>query len=135
MKGSCACGEIQYELSSSLLFANHCHCSTCRKIHGAAFGTFGHAKADEFRWVQGEELIASYKSTENNVRNFCRVCGSNVPSLFREMNYVRIPMGTLDDEPEIKPSAHLFVRSKVSWLDLNDDLPQYDQMPEKIPTL
>lgn len=57
MKGSCACGGIQYELSDAFLITNHCHCSVCRKVHGAAFSTSGHAQADAFRWIQGEVLL------------------------------------------------------------------------------
>ncbi|WP_414583158.1 GFA family protein [Scytonema sp. PCC 10023] len=137
MKGSCACQGIQYELVGEILFMNHCHCSICRKIHGAAFGTFGHAKAEEFRWLKGEELIASYVSSEHNVpgfeknvRNFCRVCGSNVPSVFPAIDYVRIPMGTVDDDPGMRPSVHLFVASKAPWSEICDQLPQHAEMPE-----
>jgi hypothetical protein len=127
MKGSCACGGIIYELGDRLLIANHCHCSVCRKVHGAAFGTFGHAKAEAFQWLQGEELLTGYRSSEGNMRNFCRVCGSNMPSLFPEMNYVRIPLGTLDEDPEIKPVAHLYVKSKVPWFAIADSLPEYPE--------
>lgn len=130
MRGSCACGGIQYELSDKFLIANYCHCSTCRKIHGAAFGAFGHAQAETFRWIQGEELLTGYRSSERNVRNFCRVCGSNMPSVFPEMNYVRIPLGTLDDDPETKPAAHLYVKSKVPWFEIADTLPQYPEVAD-----
>lgn len=139
MKGRCACQGIQYELTGEMLFMNHCHCSICRKIHGAAFGTFGHAKAQGFRWVKGEDLIASYVSSESNipsfeknVRNFCRVCGSNVPSVFPAINYVRIPMGTVDDDPIVRPSVHLFVASKALWSEICDELPQYPEMSESL---
>jgi hypothetical protein len=125
MKGSCACSGIQYELNDRFLISNHCHCSTCRKVHGAVFGTFGHAKAEAFRWIQGEALLTGYRASEGNVRNFCRICGSNMPSVFPEMNYVRIPLATLDDDPETQPVAHLYVKSKVPWFDIADTLPQY----------
>ncbi|MBW4450008.1 MAG: GFA family protein [Spirirestis rafaelensis WJT71-NPBG6] len=130
MKGSCACGGIEYELSDNLFAANHCHCSICRKIHGAAFATFAHAKAENFRWLRGEDLITSYKSSEKNLRNFCRVCGSNVPSVFPKTNHVRIPMGTLDDDAGIKPSVHIFVADKAPWFEISDRLPQYTAMPD-----
>lgn len=128
MKGSCACSAIQYELNDRFLIANHCHCSICRKVHGAAFGTFGHAKAETFRWLQGEALLTGYRSSEGNVRNFCQVCGSNMPSVFPEMSYVRILLATLDADPGIQPVAHLYVKSKVSWFDIADCLPQYPEI-------
>ncbi len=48
-----------------------------------------------------------------------------MPSVFPEMNYVRIPLATLDDDPETQPVAHLYVKSKVTWFDIADTLPQY----------
>ena len=42
---------------------------------------------------------------------------------------IRIPYGTLIDEPTLKPMAHIFVGSKASWYEILDDLPQYDESP------
>lgn len=127
MRGGYACGGIRYEFNDRFLIANHCHCSICQKVHGAAFGTFGHAQADHFRWIQGESLLTGYHSSEGNLRNFCRVCGSNLPNVFPEMNYVRIPLATLDDDPKTQPVAHLYVKSKVPWFEISDALPQYSE--------
>jgi ADP-ribosyl-[dinitrogen reductase] hydrolase len=127
MKGSCACGSIQYELNDRFLIVNHCHCSTYRKVHGAAFGTFGHAKAEAFRWIQGEALLTGYRSSEGNVQNFCRVCGAHLPSVFPEINYVRVPLATLDDDPHTQPICHSYVKSKVSWFEIADSLTQYPE--------
>ena len=35
--GSCLCGSVRYEIAASLENAEYCHCSMCRKAHGAAF--------------------------------------------------------------------------------------------------
>ncbi|NJO78937.1 MAG: GFA family protein [Cyanobacteria bacterium RM1_2_2] len=128
MKGSCVCGGIQYELNDKFLIANHCHCSICRKVHGAAFSTSGHAQEDGFHWMQGEALLTGYRSSESSIRNFCRVCGSKMPSVFPEMNDVPIPLATLNDDPEIQPKVHLYVKSKVPWFEIADALPQYPAM-------
>jgi hypothetical protein len=69
-------------------------------------------------------LLIGYRSSEGSVRNFCRVCGFNLPSVFTEMNYVRIPLATLEDDPGIQPVAHLYVKSKVSCFDIAVCLPQ-----------
>jgi hypothetical protein len=34
-------------------------------------------------------------------------------------------MGTLLDDPSIRPSAHIFVGSRAPWFSITDDLPQY----------
>ena len=37
MKGSCLCGAIVYEVDQLDMPILHCHCTTCRKAHAAAF--------------------------------------------------------------------------------------------------
>jgi hypothetical protein len=34
-------------------------------------------------------------------------------------------LGTLDDDPGVRPSLHLFVGSKAPWHDIADALPQH----------
>ncbi|MGL4490171.1 MAG: GFA family protein, partial [Rhizobiaceae bacterium] len=41
-----------------------------------------------------------------------------------------VAMGTLIDDPSIRPREHIFVGSKAPWYDILDDLPQYDALPE-----
>ena len=43
-KGLCLCGSIKYAVDKIEPKMGHCHCSMCRKFHGAAFATFGEAK-------------------------------------------------------------------------------------------
>jgi predicted amidohydrolase len=38
-------------------------------------------------------------------------------------------MGTLDDDPGIRPSCHVFVGSKAPWVEIGDQLPQFDTFP------
>jgi hypothetical protein len=37
-----------------------------------------------------------------------------------------IPAGSIDQDPGIRPQAHLNVSSKASWVEINDGLPQID---------
>ena len=125
IRGSCLCGQIKYELSGDVEFINNCHCSMCRKVHGAAFGSFLHAGSEGFRWAAGEGLVERYQSSPGNVRAFCRVCGSNMPVLEDRDNHVTIPAGTLDEDPGVRPMVHIFVASKAPWFDIRDSLPQF----------
>jgi hypothetical protein len=43
--------------------------------------------------------------------------------------YIRVPYGSLIDEPTLKPTAHMFVASKAPWHEILDDLPQHDEYP------
>ena len=125
--GQCLCGSIKYEVDEIEPRMGHCHCSMCRKFHGAAFATLGEAKSDKFRWTKGEELLVSYKAPNGTVRKFCKVCGSSMT--FAPSNdsgeLIEFALGTLDSEIDLRPDAHIYVGSKANWFEVSDDLPQY----------
>ena len=129
MRGSCLCGAVRYELDGGAMFINHCHCSMCRKVHGAAFGSFLHADGTRFRWTAGEPLVRRYDSSPGNQRAFCSMCGSNLPVLEEGGTHVIIPAGTLDDDPGLRPLVHFHVASKAPWHEITDDVTQFDAFP------
>lgn len=58
-KGSCLCGGIKYEIHGELTGTLHCHCSMCRKAHGAAFRTRASVRVKDFVWTNGDALAAA----------------------------------------------------------------------------
>jgi len=131
IRGSCLCGKVRFELNGAPQFINHCHCSMCRKAHGAAFGSFLHASGTAFRWTSGEENVERYPSSPGNARAFCKTCGSNMPVLEGGGAHVIIPAGALDADPGVRPVVHIFTASKASWFEIADTLPQFEQFPPK----
>lgn len=126
VRGRCLCGEVQFEADEIPLMTN-CHCSMCRKAGGAAFGTFAHARPDQFRYRKGQDLITLYQSSPDSRRGFCRVCGSPIPVVQEGRMSVVIPAGTLDDDPGVRPALHLFTGSKAPFWEIRDNLPQFDE--------
>jgi len=51
--GSCLCGSIKYTTNSEIMAVSHCHCSMCRKAHGAAFATYGSAPQPAHNFTAG----------------------------------------------------------------------------------
>lgn len=129
VKGSCLCGQVQFEVDGPFFGMVNCHCSDCRKVYGSAFGTEAVCAKEHFRYVRGEDLINSYKQSERMTREFCRVCGSPLPLRQDAYPHVGIPGGTLDDDPGVTPKHHIFVGDKASWWDITDDLPRHDTFP------
>jgi hypothetical protein len=41
--------------------------------------------------------------------------------------FVHVALGTLVDEPSIRPTEHIFVGSKAPWYDITDELPQNEE--------
>ncbi len=124
--GSCLCGRVRYEVTGGIRSVTHCHCSMCRKAHGAAFATYGAVKREQFRWLQGEDHLASYVSSEGITRRFCSACGANLLwlSANRFPEWFSLALGTLDTEFRPERQKHIHVASKAAWHDITDDWPQ-----------
>jgi hypothetical protein len=129
LKGSCLCGAVTYEVRGPFNMMVHCHCSMCRKHHGSAFATFVGAPLMSFKWLTGEDQVASYASSEKGRRFFCRHCGSVTPTLATEMDLALVPAGNLQGDPGVRPQGHVFVGSKACWYTITDDLPQHEEYP------
>lgn len=125
-KGSCLCGAVRYEIDAEIKRITHCHCSMCRKAHGAAFGSYGTVPRSGFRFIQGEDAVATYHSSSPVTRTFCRHCGSTLQwySDAAHPEWMSIALGTLDTSLEQPKQKHIFAGSKASWYQINDGLPQ-----------
>ncbi|MCY4057727.1 MAG: GFA family protein [Gammaproteobacteria bacterium] len=129
LTGSCLCGDIAFEIDHPIDLVGHCHCSMCRKFHGAAFATFAVTAPDRFRWRDGQDKVVHYRSSESGWRNFCPRCGSAVPACPEGGPFASVPLGNVAEDPGVRPSLHFFVGSKAPWHDIPDDLPRHDVYP------
>jgi hypothetical protein len=128
-KGSCLCGSVRFEVDAIGPQIGHCHCSMCRKFHGAEFATYGEATRDHFHWVSGEDNLSSYRAPNGTTRQFCKICGSSLtfsPASNPE-GIVEFALGALDSDIPHKPDAHIFVGFKANWSTIHDELPQYTE--------
>jgi hypothetical protein len=128
VRGSCLCRDVAFQVDTPFETMVHCHCSMCRKAHGAAFATGVATAAKGLRWSGGTGAIRRRESSPGTVRAFCGRCGSCVPDPLAEER-VFVPAGLLDDDPGLRPEAHIFVGSKAPWHEIADDLPRFDAYP------
>ena len=132
VEGSCLCGAVAYAVSAPFIDMHHCHCSRCRKQHGAAFATFARAPRSSFRLTRGAEHVREYRSSAEVPRTFCDTCGSSLQFLFDDLPDVMwIAAGTFDGVPDKRPEAHIFVGSRAPWHDITDDLPCHEGYPPR----
>ena len=128
MKGSCLCGALAYEVDSLDMPIVHCHCRTCRKAHAAPFASTAGVMREHFRWLQGEDRLASYESSPGKFRYFCPSCGSHLMAERVGQPHVIVRIATLDDDPLIVPVAHIWTGHDVPWLAYHG-LHSHQQMP------
>jgi len=111
-------------VADEFAYAANCHCSNCRRATGSAFKPFAGIERGKLRVTKGEDNLMTF-GDETGHDAHCRLCGSLLYSLVRDSAFVHVPMGTLVDDPSIRPTMHIFVGSKAPWYTITDDLPQY----------
>ena len=127
--GSCSCGAVRYEFDGRADRMVHCHCADCRKSNSAPFSTKVFVARDRFRWISGESDLARFEPSApiHGPVSFCRTCSSSMPVCVDESDVVMIPAGAIDQDPGLRPQAHIHAASKASWAKITDDLPQFDR--------
>ena len=123
------CGTVRFEIEPPYRWFANCHCSMCRKHHGSLFSAGLGVEAERCDWLTGEEEIIHYRSSPAFERPFCRHCGSKVPGVSQLPDVMVVPAGTLEDDFDMVPRAHIFVGSKSPLTVLNDALPKFDAYP------
>jgi hypothetical protein len=131
IRGQCLCGEVKYSVTAPFEYSAYCHCSRCRMASGSAFVSSAGIRKDKMRIDQGANAITVYKRGPDADSHFCKHCGSVLYLIVRNGEYAHVQMGTLIDDPKIRPRFHLHVASKASWHDITDSLPQFAEMPPR----
>ena len=122
--GQCQCGGVHYAVADEFVYAANCHCANCRRATGSAFKPFAGIARDKLRITGGADHLMIF-GDDNGHDARCQACGSLLYSVVRDGAFVHVAMGTLVDDPAIRPSKHIFVGSKAPWFTITDDLPQY----------
>jgi hypothetical protein len=127
LQGKCGCGAVHYEVADEFRYSANCHCSQCRAATGSAFKAFAGIERDKLTVTEGgDRLMVFGEENLNDTR--CATCGSLLYSVVREGQWVHVAMGSLVDDPTIRPSDHIYVGSKAPWFEITDDLPQNEEL-------
>jgi hypothetical protein len=129
LRGRCGCKAVAYEVSDEFVVAYNCHCSNCRATTGSAFLPWGEIEREKLRVTNGADALLVVGDADAHHELRCEACYSLIYWTARGGAYVRVPYGSLVDEPTLKPTAHMFVGSKAPWHEILDDLPQHDEYP------
>jgi len=125
--GTCLCGAVEFSASLPSKWCAHCHCSMCRKEHGAGYVTWVGFENDQVKFYRGEDKVTWYESSAGARRGFCQQCGS---SMFftseRWAGELHIALGCLNDAIDRQPQANVFFDRHVDWLPIDTTLRQVD---------
>jgi len=131
LTGSCGCGAVTYSCSVPPRIAFNCHCRSCRKDTGSAYGSYFGVAHDtitiegEVTWY--ERLGDSGKPVS---RSFCPQCGSRLFTKLSVMpGLIGVSAGTLDDPDQFKPQFNIYTSRAPSWDFMDPALPKFPQRP------
>jgi len=123
LTGGCLCGAVRFEVTPPTKWCAHCHCSLCRRAHGAAFVTWFGVDRTAFELVAGADALSWYQSTPEARRGFCSQCGSTI--FFESERWadeVHIALAHMEGPIDRSPQAHVFYDTHVDWVELGDEL-------------
>lgn len=126
-KGGCFCKAVRYELQDAPMFVNCCHCTECQNQTGSAFVINAIIETDKIKFRGKIERYAmSPKGGSPHDIYRCKKCKVAVWSDYGRRPWVRfVRVGTLDNPRELKPDAHIFVRSKQTWVKIPKNQPSF----------
>lgn len=120
--GGCLCGSVRYTFSEPIYGCVNCHCDSCRKSCAAPMTTFLGVHDGSWRWTEAKPTL--YESSPGVKRYFCSRCGSQVGYISENFtNKMHFYLAALDNPEAFKPEGHSFKANQLSWLHLDDALP------------
>ena len=135
--GRCLCGAVVYRVTAPAKSLEHCHCSACRRAHGALNASGALVDAAHFHLDQGDDYLKSYESSPGNHRWFCGRCGCqiymSIDHIPAELYYwaASLDEGMHPGHPQDR-ECHIFVGSKPCWDPLDQALPRHDTIPDNV---
>lgn len=123
--GSCLCGAVRFSAQLPSKWVAHCHCTYCRRAHGAAFVTWAGFHTERVVIDPAGAQPTWYESSPGAQRGFCARCGS--PMLFTSTRWpgeMHVARALIPDALDREPAAHVFYDTHVPWLDVKDELPK-----------
>ena len=124
-RGACLCGAVRFAAALPSKWVAHCHCTYCRRAHGAPFVTWAGFAADQVDIDDAGAALHWYESSKAALRGSCARCGS--PMLFKSARWpgeLHIARALFEDALDKAPSVHVFFESHVPWVSVDDELPK-----------
>lgn len=125
LHGGCLCGAVRFDVTVPVKWVANCHCSMCRRAHGAPYVTWVSVPTSQFNVTHGFEQLANYQSSADASRSFCSKCGSMM--LFRSKRWadeIHIARANIEGDALPQPMVHAFFSDRASWVHISDELPK-----------
>ena len=125
VRGGCLCGAVRFTVTLPTMFCGHCHCTMCRRNHGAAYVTWVAVLRAQLSIDTGGDQLTRYASSGHGSRSFCSRCGSSLFCVSTHLpDIVDIPLANMDGPIDRIPESHIYFDDRASWTVVGDRLPR-----------
>lgn len=112
--GSCLCGKIQIEITSSPLATLACHCRGCQKLTSSAFSLCALIPIEGFEATGVEPVVGALHGDTKHL--YCPHCKIWLYSLPAGVNsYVNVHPTLLDDRQWCSPFVEVHTAESLPW--------------------
>lgn len=120
--GGCLCGSVRYRVPTPFDGEiAHCHCTMCRRASGALVVTWFTIDRSAFSVTKGS--LSTYASSDHGTRGFCGQCGAQITfATDRHPSEIDVTLASLDNPEDFPPTVHIWTKSRISWLHLDEHL-------------
>lgn len=128
---TCHCKQLTYRYNGQPACCYTCHCTDCQRASGSAFTSNMIVDHADISLVSGyaSENCYTHKNDQLQVTH-CRSCATDLFLFFKSRpTTATILTGTFLQQQWFSPVAHIWTRSTVSWLKLDDGLPCFAKQP------
>ena len=118
-QGSCLCQQVCFSIEGFRGTVGNCHCTMCRKFHGAAFATL--VNVEGLTWLSGLEQLKDFVAPNGTIRTFCSHCGSSLGFRSKDapLDEIEIAIATFDEDLPISVEVQIYCAYKANWSELS----------------
>ena len=132
LTGRCICGNASYLLRVGFRFRPYaCHCTDCQSRSGSAFSENMFVVRKDLS-LNGNFDSGNYQQPSGAISTLWG-CASCKTRIFAENatrpGFASLRCGTLDRSSEIQLAAHVWVKSKQSWIVIPEGVPAMLEQP------
>ena len=126
VRAECRCGDVHVRLRDDPLFVHTCHCLDCKRKTGSSFGITCIVLLSDIDVTKG--TLKEEKVSPRSTAYKCSSCGTPVyiaSTAFPATAWLQTRC--ILDSRCLEIGAHTFVKRKDNWLQLPDDVPQFQE--------
>ena len=120
---SCLCGGIQLKTKGPLRHVSNCHCRQCMKTHGN-YAAYTNSLEKDIQFIK-KKTLKWFRSSKKAKRGFCKKCGASM--FFKEIGAknINIAAGMFNKPVKLKTAVNIFVKGKLEYYKLDNNLPKF----------